>query len=194
MMKRRLDIDLGELELALQTDSYEMHYYLDLETGEILLIMDEFRHELERIYGEIYDEEGNRVVALEEYLADRDDPEWQKEMVLAADRVEQEYRTRYVSIEKDDPHADYNDMERFISTVDDPELRERLWRAIRGRGAFRYFKDVLWEHPDVREDWFAFKDARSQRRLERWLEAHDIEPIRDEDVSGTPAAESESED
>mgnify|MGYP006293307863 CR=1 FL=1 len=52
-MKRRLQIDLGELEFALQTDSYEMHYYLDLETGEIILIMDEFARELETIYGHI---------------------------------------------------------------------------------------------------------------------------------------------
>jgi len=189
-MKRKLNVDLGDLELALQTDSYEMHYYLDLETGEIILIMDEFRRELERIYDEIYDEEGNRVIALEEYLEDRDDPDWQNERLLEADRVEQGYRTRYIPIEKDNPHADYNDMERFIPTVDDPELRERLWRAIRGRGAFRYFKDVLWEHPDVREDWFAFKDARSRRRLERWLAARDIEPISDEDVSDTPTDES----
>jgi hypothetical protein len=193
-MKRKLNVDLGKLELALQTDSYEMHPYLDLETGEIILIMDEFRRELERIYDEIYDEEGNRVVALEEYLAGRDDPDWQEERLLDADRVEQGYGTRYIPIEKDDPYADYKDMERFIPTVDDPELRERLWRAIRGRGAFRYFKDVLWEHPDVREEWFAFKDARSQRRLERWLAARDIEPIRDEDVNGTPAEESPIED
>jgi hypothetical protein len=192
-MKRRLKVDLGELEIALQTDSYEMQHYLDLETGEIILIMDEFRQELEWIYDEIYDEEGNRVVALEEYLEGRDDPEWQKERLLDADRVEQGYRTRYIPIEKDHPYADYNDMEGFIPTVDDPELRERLWRAIRGRGAFRYFKDVLWEHPDVREEWFEFKDARSQRRLERWLAAHDIEPIGDEDVRDTPADESPSE-
>lgn len=192
-MKRRLKVDLGDLEIALQTDSYEMRYYLDLETGEIILITGESYRELEMIYDEIYDEEGNRVVALEEYLEHWDGPDWQKEMVLDADRVEEGYHSRYIPIEKDDPYADYNDMERFIPTVDDPELRERLWRAIRGRGAFRYFKDVLWEHPDVREEWFAFKDARTQQRLERWLAARDIEPIRDEDVSDTPTDESPGE-
>jgi hypothetical protein len=193
-MKRRLRIDLDELEFAMQTDSYEMHYYLDLETGEIILIMDEFARELETIYGEIYDEEGNRVVPLEEYLEERGEPEWQKKMLLDADRVEEGYHERYIPIRQDNPHADYNDMERFIPTVEDAELRERLWRAIRGRGAFRYFKDVVWEHPDVREDWFAFKNARRRRRVERWLEARDIEPIRDADVSGGPAEGSPSED
>jgi hypothetical protein len=176
-MKRKVKVDLDELAVALQTDSYEMRHYLDLETGEIILVMDEFDRELETIYDEIYDEEGGRSVSLEAYLEGRDDPDWQKEMLLAADRVEQGYGTRYIRVEPDDPYADYNDMERFIGTVEDAQLRERLWRAIKGRGAFRYFKDVLYEHPDVQEQWFEFKEARQQRRLEEWLEAHDIEPI-----------------
>lgn len=176
-MKRKLRVDMAELDAALQTDSYEMRHYLDLETGRIVMITDEMSRKLERIYDEIYDEEGTRAVTLEEYLEGRGDPEWQRQMLLDADRVERDYGTRYISVEKDDPYADYNDMERFIGTVEDPELRDRLWRAIQGRGAFRYFKDVLYDHPDVREQWFEFKDARHQRRIERWLEAHDIEPI-----------------
>ncbi|MGC9333965.1 MAG: UPF0158 family protein [Anaerolineae bacterium] len=46
-----------------------------------------------------------------------------------------------------------------------------------GRGAFRRFKDLLARHPDVEKAWFAFKDARLQRRVADWLEYHDIEPV-----------------
>jgi hypothetical protein len=174
-MKRKLKVDMVELDAALQTNSYEMRYYLDLETGHIVMITQEISWELERIYDEIYDEEkGARTMTVEEYLEEQDDPEWQKKMLLDADRVERSYGARYIRVERDDPYGDYNDMERFIGTVEDPELRDRLWRAIKGRGAFRYFKDVLYDHPD---EWFEFKDARHQRRIERWLEAHDIEPI-----------------
>jgi hypothetical protein len=183
-MKRKVKVDMMELDAALQSSSYEMRYYLDLETGRIVLITGEMSRKLDRIYEEIYDEEKRELtVTLEEYLEKQDDPDWQKQMLLDADRIEREYgstelnRTRYIRVEQDDPHADYNDMERFIRTVEDPELRDRLWRAIRGRGAFRYFKDVLYDHPEVREQWFEFKDAQQQRRLERWLENHDIEPI-----------------
>jgi hypothetical protein len=178
---------MAELAIALDNSSYESRYYLDLETGQIILIMDEFARELEAIYDEIYDEEGQRTVTLEQYLQERVAHEWQREMLLEADRIEQGYGVRYIRVERDDPYADYNDMERFIGTVEDPGLRERLWRAIKGQGAFRYFKDVLWEHPDVQERWFDFKETQQQRRLTNWLEAHDIEPISDETVSGTPA-------
>ena len=53
----------------------------------------------------------------------------------------------------------------------------RLWRAIRGRGAFRRFKDLIARHPDVEEQWYACKDARAKERVLHWLDAHDMEPI-----------------
>jgi hypothetical protein len=176
-MKRKVRVDLDELAIALDTDFSELHQYLDLETGRIVPIMQEKAWELEEIYDEIYDEEGNRVVTLEDYLQQRDDPDWQKEMMLEADRVEQGYGTRYIRVERDDPYDDYRAMERFIDTVNDAHLREHLWSAIRGRGAFRRFKDLLARHPQVQEDWFAFKDARLRKRVTNWLEFHDIEPI-----------------
>ena len=97
--------------------------------------------------------------------------------MIRADRVEQGYGTRYIRVERDDPYGDYQDMERFIGTVEDAHLRERLWNAIRGRGAFRRFKDLLARHPQVEEAWFDFKDARLQKRVANWLETHDIEPV-----------------
>ena len=176
-MKRQVNVDLDELAIALDTDFSELHQYLDLETGRIIPIMQEICWELEEIYEEIYDEDGNRVVTLEDYLQRRDDPDWQKEMMLKADRVEQGYGTRYIRVERDDPYGDYRDMERFIGTVEDSHLRERLWNAIRGRGAFRRFKDLLARHPQVEEAWFEFKDARLQKRVANWLAYHEIEPV-----------------
>ena len=172
-MKRKVNVDLGELAIALDTDFPELHQYLDLETGRIVPIMDEFARELE----EIYDEDGNQVITLEEYLQQRDDPDWQKEMMLEADRVEQGYGTRYIRVERDDPYEDYRDMERFIGTVGDDRLRERLWDAVRGRGAFRRFKDLLARHPQEEEAWFEFKDAQLQKRVANWLAYHNIEPV-----------------
>ena len=121
-MKRQVNVDLDELAIALDTDFSELHQYLDLETGRIVAIMEEITWELEEIYEEIYDEDGNRIVTLEDYLRQRDDPDWQKEMMLEADRVEQGYGTRYIRVERDDPSGDYRDMERFIGTVEDDRM------------------------------------------------------------------------
>lgn len=82
-----------------------------------------------------------------------------------------------VAIEPIPSSEGYGDMEEFIARVSDPHARDLLERAIAGRGAFRRFKDVLFEHPELREAWFAFHDARMERRALRWLaDAGIIEP------------------
>ena len=63
----------------------------------------------------------------------------------------------------------YGDMEDFVERVRDPRARDLLARAIEGRGAFRRFKDALLEFPELRAAWFAFHDARMERRALRWL-------------------------
>ena len=63
----------------------------------------------------------------------------------------------------------YGDMEDFIGRVRDARARDLLERAIAGRGAFRRFKDTLLEFPELRRTWFAFHDARMERRAIAWL-------------------------
>jgi predicted nucleotidyltransferase len=63
----------------------------------------------------------------------------------------------------------YRDMEDFIAHVVDRRAADLLGRAIAGRGAFRRFKDTLFEFPELRERWFAFHDARLHRRALEWL-------------------------
>ncbi len=63
----------------------------------------------------------------------------------------------------------YGDMEDFIERVRDPRARDLLERAIAGRGAFRRFKDTLLDFQELRQVWFAFHDARMERRAIEWL-------------------------
>ena len=66
-------------------------------------------------------------------------------------------------------HEGYADMEDFIERVRDPRARDLLSRAIAGRGAFRRFKDTLFDFPELREAWFRFRDVRIERRAIEWL-------------------------
>lgn len=63
----------------------------------------------------------------------------------------------------------YLDMAEFAEAVSDPRMSRRLQRAIEGRGAFRRFKDELWDDEQLRQAWFVFHDARMRRRAVRWL-------------------------
>ncbi|OIN82175.1 UPF0158 family protein, partial [Mycobacterium malmoense] len=58
----------------------------------------------------------------------------------------------------------YRDMERFIDTVGDPAIADRLEIAISGKGAFRRFKDVLSRWPDELERYYQFSGERQRGR------------------------------
>ena len=63
----------------------------------------------------------------------------------------------------------YGDMQDFVARVQDRRAADLLGRAIEGRGAFRRFKDTLFEFPELRDTWFKFHDVRMRRRAIEWL-------------------------
>jgi len=159
--------------MAFDNYSGMISYYLDLETGAVISISDEERRTLESIYESYYDEQSESV-DWESALEKEHVPDWQRELLINADRVEAGFGDRFISIPAEGSYEGYRDMEAFIATVHNRRLQERLERAISGRGAFRYFKDVLLDYPVERERWFQIKRERLQQRILDWLEAYGI--------------------
>jgi hypothetical protein len=175
---RQLKIDLPELEIAFDRGSEMISYYLDLETGKVVSVGDEERGLLESIYESYYDEQ-TQTVNWETAFQEEHVPDWQREIIQGADRVEAGVGSRFIAIPAEGSHAGYRDMEAFIVTVHSPLLQERLERAISGRGAFRYFKDVLLDYPAERQRWFQFKQEQLHQRMLDWLVAQEITPSTD---------------
>ena len=173
---RQLKIDLSELELAYDSGSEMISYYLDLETGEVISVSDEERGLLESIYESYYDDQSETVDWVSAFEKEHV-PDWQREPLQIADRVEADCGDRFISIPAESSREGYRDMEAFIATVRNQRLQERLERAISGRGAFRYFKDVLLDFPAERERWFQFKQERLHQRILDWLETYGITPL-----------------
>src|SRR6187397_2165806 len=82
---------------------------------------------------------------------------------------------RYLRIDPASSREQYRWMERFVSSVSDPPLRERLLIAIDGKGAFRRFKDVLLAFPAERERWFAYRADLLHWHIFNWLKEAQIE-------------------
>ncbi|GAA1911913.1 UPF0158 family protein [Nocardioides marmoribigeumensis] len=70
----------------------------------------------------------------------------------------------------------FRDMQLFLESVRAPDVARRLERALHGRGAFRRFRDVIWEHEDLLGDWLTFADDRRRGRARRWLAVHGCAP------------------
>jgi hypothetical protein len=172
---RKVKINLDALDVAFANTAQEICWYLDLETGVVSLVTEDSRSAKERIAKEIGpgDDEASVRAALEQ----SDLPDWLRQMVLDAQQIEVGFGTRYLAIPDADTREDYGDMEEFIETVEDERVQQRLWRAIDGRGAFRRFRDAIFDHEEERARWFAFRDARRRERILEWLADEGIELI-----------------
>ena len=85
---------------------------------------------------------------------------------------------RWLWVHCEGSRSAYEDMVWFIEELDDPDLADRLIRAISGRGAFRRFKDTLFDRPDLMTRWYAFSGDRQRGRARGWLAAEGYTPTR----------------
>ena len=83
--------------------------------------------------------------------------------------------TNYTRVEPASSREQYRWMERFVGSVTEPPLRERLVIAIDGKGAFRRFKDVLLAYPAERERWFTYRADLLHWHMHNWLLERTIE-------------------
>lgn len=69
---------------------------------------------------------------------------------------------------------EYRLMERFCQSRKDPELRNRLLSAIKGKGAFRRFKDTT-ERTGVLEQWYEYREKEIKEIARQWCDENGVE-------------------
>src|SRR3954471_17563011 len=80
----------------------------------------------------------------------------------------------FLRVEPASSREQYRWMEKFVGSVSDEALRDRLIISIDGKGAFRRFKDVLLAYPAERERWFSYRADLLHWHIAQWLEQHEI--------------------
>jgi len=85
----------------------------------------------------------------------------------------------FIRVDPASSREQYRWMEKFVSSVSDEPLRQRLIIAIDGKGAFRRFKDVLIAYPAERERWFTYRADLLHWHIHNWLNDHGIESAGD---------------
>ena len=64
----------------------------------------------------------------------------------------------------------FRDMADFAEGISDTAIGGCLKQALQGRGAFRRFKNELYErHPELILLWHGFRGVRAERRAVQWL-------------------------
>ena len=73
---------------------------------------------------------------------------------------------------------DYDIMQGFISNIGNGSLRNELFNATRGKGAFRRFREITDYH-NITNDWYKFQDDEYKRIAEEWCTRNKIEYEKD---------------
>lgn len=169
---RKLKINRTDFEFAFELNSSEAAAYLDSETGAVLIVESYAADQLKEFLSgeETLDE------ALETIQAQTDVSETDRISMINAAQIQWGGETRFLKIPRQAAQEEYRDMTEYIRSLHDAHLKEMLDDAIRGSRPFNRFKEVLNRYLEAREDWFEFKAARTQRRMQEWLNSEEIEP------------------
>ncbi|MFQ5813173.1 MAG: CRISPR-associated protein Csx15 [Anaerolineae bacterium] len=185
-----LEIDYAGLKEAMSRYDPlgETLYYLDTETGDVLVIDDWTEQEARQLSDP--DQTDDPALRLAWHILWYDG-EIGEELPEAEERAMYEqveaFLDRYIPVPTADSRESYQDMVNFATTVSDPHLRGMLEVALAGKGAFRRFKDVLTRYPQGRRRWFEFSAQRLQERVDGWLRLHGL--LSDEEGEATEEAE-----
>jgi hypothetical protein len=80
---------------------------------------------------------------------------------------------RYLALPDSFEFHEYRHMERFVASQADPLIADQLWRAIKGKGAFRHFKDTA-HRLGLIDDWYRYRDEAAARFMLDWAEANGV--------------------
>ena len=77
-------------------------------------------------------------------------------------------------------------MERFAYEYEDRRTSAELLRSIKGAGAFRRFKDTLFDL-DIQDSWYEFRRREFEQIAIEWLEEEKIPYTRDDETAEASA-------
>jgi len=161
-------VSLRDLVDELQTLSHESHVYLKKSTGKAISIRDD---DFEMV---------RNMEEFDEIEGENDDSEIINDLDGYSDLETEFFQDVKNVLSFDDDYLklpskfdidEYEIMERFCFSVSDEKICDVLLGKIRGSGAFRRFKDMIYRY-GIEEDWFRFRDEAYKEIAISWLESH----------------------
>lgn len=154
-------IPLSKLIEALEWDDMESDYVclVDLQDGDVICV--------ER---DAYDDPADWLERMaEEGMMGSQDPEFLIKKAVANDHGGE----RFIQPPQKYDYHEYEKMRDFIDQLTDENAADQLRQAIRGKGAFRYFKDTL-HRLDLIDSWYDYRHATMKEFVIAWADSHQV--------------------
>ncbi|MCG2591059.1 UPF0158 family protein [Rhodohalobacter sulfatireducens] len=146
-------------EMDMQNDMVQG--YINRKTGELTVFTEEDEYALRRL------DDGEPIEEL---------PAWQQEIIPKLREIMES--DDFIELPSQFEIHEYSIMEDFIYSLDEGPMKDDLLNAIRGRGAFRMFKDKIFDY-NIRDDWFNYKNKALKKIAIDFLELNEI-PFEDD--------------
>ncbi len=155
-MNRKLKI--SELVDAIDMQSEYSSTYFNKNNLKFLYVNDDVRYE------------ADSDKSLEEVT------EWMQEIVEEFRKILDGNDENYVSIPDKFELHEYRIMEKFCNTIETEQIANQLIQSIKGKGAFRRFKNTLYKL-GLEQRWYEYRDEAFRGKAKDWCEFHEIEFI-----------------
>ena len=152
MAKVKIDDVVEHLEFASDMNKS----FLNKKTGAVHLIP----AELER-YGESDFDDDDFI------------PEWEKEIIPVIKDIKQN-PDNYIVMPDQFYINEYAIMERFCLSLEEETLRDKIYVAIKGSGAFQRFKNNINNY-GIADDWYKYKDEAFREIAIEWCKENNLE-------------------
>ncbi len=151
-MVSRVKLDLIVQEIAFQLD--ERSSFFNRETKEIISVSeDDFR-------------------AIEDEEPIDNFPDWQQQDIEMAREVL--YGNSWIPLPLEFDIHEYRLMERLCLSLENDKLRDIMHYSIKGKGAFRRFKNNIRKY-NLEQDWYEYRDEALRTIAIEWCEDNGIE-------------------
>ena len=155
-------VSLRDLVDELQMLSDESHVYLNKVTGKVITITD--------------DDFAMAEHDNEDESEDESDDDWGEYSDLEIDFFQEVKKVLsldgdYLKLPSKFDIDEYEIMERFCLSIPNEKTSDVFLDMIRGSGAFRRFKDLIYRY-GIEKDWFKFRDQAYKEIAISWLESN----------------------
>ncbi len=148
----RVKLDRIIEEMSLQSN--EVAAYLNRKTGKIEVISKEYISIAER------------GTSLDGH------PDWQQEILKICQDIL--YGNDYISLPSSFEIHEYNIMEKFSLSIENEKISDALYYAIKGKGAFRRFKETIHRFGIV-DEWYSYRSEVLKGIAINWCGQNGIE-------------------
>ena len=98
-------------------------------------------------------------------------PDWKQEKLKIAEDILNTFD--YIKLPEDNEIDDYAIMKNFCKSLENEEIKDKLLATIKGKEAFRRFKDNIHEF-GIEDKWYRYKEKDYREIAINWCERNNI--------------------